>query len=55
VGSLVTARLHAVLNCAVVTRRGVNATWPAIGTTTSAPTTTAMNKGVRGGVNPNSD
>ena len=44
VGSLVTARLRAALNCAVATRQGVNATWPAIGTTTSAPTTTATNK-----------
>ena len=49
VGSLVTARLRAAQNCAVATRRGVNATQPAIETTTSAPTTTATNKGVGGG------
>jgi hypothetical protein len=42
-----------VLNCAVATRRGVNATRPAVRTTTSAPTTTATNKGKGGGVNPN--
>jgi hypothetical protein len=50
---LVTARLRAAQNCTVATRRGVNATQPAIETTTSAPTTTAMNKGVGGGKNPN--
>ena len=47
-GSLVTARLCAALTCAVAERWGVNVTQPAIGTTTSATTTTTMNKGVGG-------
>jgi len=48
VGSLVTARLCATLTCAVASRRGINATQHAIGTTTSATTMTTMNKGVGG-------
>ena len=47
-GSLVTARLCATLTCAVASRRGINATQHAIGTTTSATTMTTMNKGVGG-------